>query len=213
MEAQMQHQFAAIEDIALSTRVRNALLGLQVRDIKQLATLTERDLLRSPNLGRKSLDEIHDLLDRHGLVLGMAFPPEPAPPVDTPAPQRAPFDLRACLNRRLIELEKLAEQGCASAANLVGASSLGFYGGTTNPRKARLFLIRAARGGSGLGAYNLGLLHLQGLGVTANARIAGRWFQRARRLGCASANTALAWLSPARPFWASTIDSNQGDRQ
>lgn len=97
----MQHQFAAIEDIALSTRVRNALLGLQVRDIKQLATLTERDLLRSPNLGRKSLDEIHHLLDRHGLVRGMAFPPDPAPPVDVPAPQRAPFDLRACLNGRL----------------------------------------------------------------------------------------------------------------
>ena len=84
------HQFDAIEDIALSTRVRNALLGLQVRDIKHLATLTERELLRSPNLGRKSLDEIHDLLDRHGLVLGMAFPPEPAPPADAPRPNRAP---------------------------------------------------------------------------------------------------------------------------
>lgn len=209
----MQHPFAAIEDIALSTRVRNALLGLQVRDIKQLATLTERDLLRSPNLGRKSLDEIHDLLDRHGLALGMAFPPEPEPPIDAAPPKRAPFDLRACLNRRLVELEKLAEQGCASAANLVGAYSLGFYGGTTNPRKARLFLVRAARGGSGLGAYNLGLLHLQGVGVPASTRVAECCFRRARRLGCASAETALAWLSPARPFSSSTINSNQGGRQ
>lgn len=193
----MQQTFSTIDDAGLSTRVRNALVGLQVTDIKQLATLTEHDLLRSPNIGRKSLDEICDLLGRHGLVLGMVFPPAPEPDAETPRPPRAPFDLRACLARRLAQLEQWAAEGCPSAANVVGACSLGAHGNTTEPGKARRFLVQAARGGSGLGAYNLGLLHLDGIGVPASRRVAERWFRRARRLGCGVAAGALASLSPA----------------
>ena len=39
----MQQTFSTIDDAGLSTRVRNALVGLQVTDIKQLASLTEHD--------------------------------------------------------------------------------------------------------------------------------------------------------------------------
>jgi len=192
----MQQPFAAIDDAGLSTRVRNALLGLQVTDIKQLATLSEHDLLRSPNLGRKSLDEIRDLLGRHGLVLGMVFPPEPQPEAEAPRPPRTPFDLRACLARRLAQLEQWAAQGCPSAANVVGACSLGAHGNTTDPRTARRYLVQATRDGSGLGAYNLGLLHLDGIGVPASRGVAERWFRRAERLGCGVAVGALASLPP-----------------
>lgn len=209
----MQQPFATIDDAGLSTRVRNALLGLQVTDIKQLATLTEHDLLRSPNLGRKSLDEIRDLLDRHGLVLGMAFPPEPEPEAETPRPPRAPFDLRACLARRLAQLEQLAAEGCPSAANVVGACSLGAHGNTTDPGKARRFLVQATRGGSGLGAYNLGLLHLDGIGVPASRGVAERWFRRARRLGCGVAAGALASLSPAGNAGSHHKLDNRGQQQ
>lgn len=195
----MTDSFPGIGDLAFSTRVRNALDALGVRNLTQLAALTERDLLRSPNLGRKSLAEIHDLLARHGLVLGMVFAPEaPADPALPVVPRHRPaFDLRACLARRLRELEHLSAQGCASAANLGGAASQGYYGDVPDLRKARRYFVLAARGGSGLGAYNLALLHLQGLGVPTRRALARTWFRRSARLGCEAAQSVLATLAPA----------------
>jgi DNA-directed RNA polymerase subunit alpha len=42
---------------------------------------TEREMLETKNFGKKSLDEVQELLGQLGLRLGMDVPEEPAVPV------------------------------------------------------------------------------------------------------------------------------------
>ena len=65
----------------LCTRVRNALKGEKIYYIGDLVGKSAQDLLRSTNLGRKSLNEIIGLLAELGLCL------------NTPNPDWPPIDL------------------------------------------------------------------------------------------------------------------------
>ncbi|WP_109282390.1 DNA-directed RNA polymerase subunit alpha C-terminal domain-containing protein [Streptomyces orinoci] len=61
-----------IEDLELTVRSANCLKAEDIFSIGDLVSRTEDELLRSPNLGRKSLDEIKAALAARGLSLGMA---------------------------------------------------------------------------------------------------------------------------------------------
>ena len=56
-----------IEDLALSARSVSCLEAESIRTISQLLRYTENDLLKVPNLGRRSLNEIKDQLAARGL--------------------------------------------------------------------------------------------------------------------------------------------------
>lgn len=59
-----------IKDVGLSTRATNALtLGEGLKTLGQLCRYTEVDLHRVPNLGRRSINEIKEVLNYHGLSL------------------------------------------------------------------------------------------------------------------------------------------------
>ena len=59
-----------IKDVNLSTRATNALtLGEGLKTLGQLCRYTEVDLHRVPNLGRRSVNEIKEVLHYHGLSL------------------------------------------------------------------------------------------------------------------------------------------------
>ena len=60
-----------IDSIGFSTRVTNVLGAVGVTHLAELARYEERDLYRWPNLGKKSIREIREVLEAHGLVLGM----------------------------------------------------------------------------------------------------------------------------------------------
>jgi DNA-directed RNA polymerase subunit alpha len=69
--------FRRIEEIELSVRSANCLENAGIKYIGELVQRTEADMLRTKNFGRKSLNEIKDLLVVMGLSLGMrleAFP-------------------------------------------------------------------------------------------------------------------------------------------
>ncbi len=59
------------DDLELTVRSANCLKGEQVFYIGDLIQRTENELLKTPNLGRKSLNEIKEVLAAHGLTLGM----------------------------------------------------------------------------------------------------------------------------------------------
>ena len=61
-------------------RSANCLKAEQIYYIGDLIQKTEQDLLRTPNLGRKSLNEIKEVLTEKQLVLGTVI--ENWPPVD-----------------------------------------------------------------------------------------------------------------------------------
>lgn len=68
-----------VEELELSVRSANCLKNDNIIYIGDLVQKTEGDMLRTPNFGRKSLNEIREVLEAMGLTLGMdieGWPPE-----------------------------------------------------------------------------------------------------------------------------------------
>ena len=61
----------AVEDLELTVRSANCLKTEGIKYIGDLVQKTEVELLQTPNLGKKSLTEIKDVLAERGLSLGM----------------------------------------------------------------------------------------------------------------------------------------------
>lgn len=60
-----------VDDLELTVRSANCLKAENIYYIGDLIQRTEVELLKTPNLGKKSLTEIKDVLGSHGLSLGM----------------------------------------------------------------------------------------------------------------------------------------------
>ncbi len=69
-----------IDELELTVRSANCLKAENINYIGDLVQCTEVELLKTPNLGKKSLTEIKDVLAEHGLQLGMKL--ENWPPAD-----------------------------------------------------------------------------------------------------------------------------------
>ena len=66
-----------VDELELSVRSANCLKNDNIIYIGDLVQKTETDMLRTPNFGRKSLNEIKEVLGQMGLHLGMAIPDWP----------------------------------------------------------------------------------------------------------------------------------------
>lgn len=66
-----ENLFRRIEEIDLSVRSANCLENADIKYIGELVQRTEPEMLRTKNFGRKSLNEIKDMLSEMGLSLGM----------------------------------------------------------------------------------------------------------------------------------------------
>ena len=60
-----------VDDLELTVRSANCLKAENIYYIGDLIQRTEVELLKTPNLGKKSLTEIKDILASRGLSLGM----------------------------------------------------------------------------------------------------------------------------------------------
>ena len=76
-----EHLDKSVEELELSVRSYNCLKNAEIRTIRELVQKTEPEMLRTKNFGRKSLNEIKEILVEMGLHLGMRFdePSGPAP--------------------------------------------------------------------------------------------------------------------------------------
>jgi len=63
-----------IEYLELNTRALNSLKKMEILYCGDLAVSTEHDLLRTPNLGKKSVDEIKACMAEKGMELGTQLP-------------------------------------------------------------------------------------------------------------------------------------------
>jgi DNA-directed RNA polymerase subunit alpha len=76
----------------LSVRSANCLKNANIRYIGELVSKTEAEMLKTKNFGRKSLNEIKEILSNMGLSLGMkvdGWPPtgwDPNNPIKPAAP-------------------------------------------------------------------------------------------------------------------------------
>jgi DNA-directed RNA polymerase alpha subunit len=61
----------SVEELELSVRSYNCLKNANIRTIRELVGKTEAEMLKTKNFGRKSLNEIKEILTSMGLSLGM----------------------------------------------------------------------------------------------------------------------------------------------
>ena len=61
----------SVEELELSVRSYNCLKNANIRTIRELVQKTEGEMLKTKNFGRKSLNEIKEILGTMGLSLGM----------------------------------------------------------------------------------------------------------------------------------------------
>ena len=76
-----EHLDKSVEELELSVRSYNCLKNANIRTIRELVAKTEAEMLKTKNFGRKSLNEIKEILTTMGLSLGMRL--------DQPAAQQA----------------------------------------------------------------------------------------------------------------------------
>jgi len=74
-----EHLDTSVEELELSVRSYNCLKNANIRTIRELVQKSEAEMLKTKNFGRKSLNEIKEILHSMGLSLGMR--------VDQPAAQ------------------------------------------------------------------------------------------------------------------------------
>ncbi len=68
-----EHLNRSVEELELSVRSYNCLKNANIQTIGDLVVRTEADMLKTKNFGRKSLNEIKEILTSMGLGLGMRF--------------------------------------------------------------------------------------------------------------------------------------------
>jgi DNA-directed RNA polymerase subunit alpha len=66
-----EHLDKSVEELELSVRSYNCLKNANIRTIRELVQKTEAEMLKTKNFGRKSLNEIKEILASMGLSLGM----------------------------------------------------------------------------------------------------------------------------------------------
>ncbi|MGE3973413.1 MAG: DNA-directed RNA polymerase subunit alpha [Bdellovibrionales bacterium] len=71
--------FRSVDDLELSVRSANCLKNANIRFIGELVSKTEAEMLKTKNFGRKSLNEIKEILSEMGLGLGMKVDGWPPP--------------------------------------------------------------------------------------------------------------------------------------
>ncbi len=85
--------FRSVDDLELSVRSANCLKNANIRYIGELVCKSEAEMLKTKNFGRKSLNEIKEILTTMGLGLGMkidGWPPVGWDPNSPPKPPAAP---------------------------------------------------------------------------------------------------------------------------
>ncbi len=81
-----ENLFRSVDDLELSVRSANCLKNANIRYIGELVVRSEAEMLKTKNFGRKSLNEIKEILVEMGLGLGMKIEGWPPPGWDPNVP-------------------------------------------------------------------------------------------------------------------------------
>jgi DNA-directed RNA polymerase subunit alpha len=86
-DAVVEHLNKSVDELELSVRSYNCLKNANIRTIGELVTKSEAEMLKTKNFGRKSLNEIKEILSSMGLGLGMKLDETGKPVMPTSAEQ------------------------------------------------------------------------------------------------------------------------------
>ena len=83
----LEHLNKSVDELELSVRSYNCLKNANIRTIGELVTKSEAEMLKTKNFGRKSLNEIKEILAGMGLSLGMRLDESGKPVMPSSAEQ------------------------------------------------------------------------------------------------------------------------------
>jgi DNA-directed RNA polymerase subunit alpha len=83
-DAVIEHLNKSVDELELSVRSYNRLKNANIRTIGELVTRSEAEMLKTKNFGRKSLNEIKEILGGMGLSLGMRLDDQGRPVAAAP---------------------------------------------------------------------------------------------------------------------------------
>ncbi|MBI5167367.1 MAG: DNA-directed RNA polymerase subunit alpha [candidate division NC10 bacterium] len=89
-ERMIENLNRSVDELELSVRSANCLKNSDIHYIYELVQKTEAEMLKTKNFGRKSLNEIKDILTGMGLSLGMELDGFPVRPVAEAVPKEKP---------------------------------------------------------------------------------------------------------------------------
>jgi DNA-directed RNA polymerase subunit alpha len=101
----------SVEELELSVRSYNCLKNANIQTIGDLVQKTEAEMLRTKNFGRKSLNEIKEILGGLGLSFGMKFDGQGrlVMPSGTPAPSAAVEEMELEVEEEEGDIEEIGE--------------------------------------------------------------------------------------------------------
>src|SRR6185369_15465380 len=76
-----ENLYRSVDELELSVRSANCLKNAGIKLIGELVSRSEAEMLKTQNFGRKSLNEIKDILGDMGLTLGMKLDGFPDPEI------------------------------------------------------------------------------------------------------------------------------------
>jgi len=91
--------YRSVDELELSVRSANCLQNANIKYIYELVQKTEAEMLKTKNFGRKSLNEIKDILSEMGLSLGMKLEGF-VPPANPPRPADSDVDENRIMVRK-----------------------------------------------------------------------------------------------------------------
>ncbi|MBY0469660.1 DNA-directed RNA polymerase subunit alpha [bacterium] len=100
--------YRSVEELELSVRSANCLQNANIKYIYELVQKTEAEMLKTKNFGRKSLNEIKDILSEMGLSLGMKLDGF-VPPSHPPKPADSDVDENRIMNDRKADEDESEE--------------------------------------------------------------------------------------------------------
>jgi DNA-directed RNA polymerase subunit alpha len=84
-----ENLFKGVDELELSVRSANCLKNADIRYIGDLVQKSETEMLKTKNFGRKSLNEIKEILSEMGLSLGMKLENWPPPELEQKSTEEA----------------------------------------------------------------------------------------------------------------------------
>jgi DNA-directed RNA polymerase subunit alpha len=97
--------YRSVDELELSVRSANCLQNANIKYIYELVQRSESEMLKTKNFGRKSLNEIKDILGEMGLSLGMKLDGFVAP-LNPPRPADSDLDESRIVAARTDELDE-----------------------------------------------------------------------------------------------------------
>jgi len=105
----------SVDDLELTVRSANCLKAENIYYIGDLVQRTEAELLKTPNLGKKSLTEIKDVLAKFKLSLGMKIENWPPPGLSIEQSEERAAARRASMSIDATEMDKPSRSGSRTA--------------------------------------------------------------------------------------------------